>query len=652
MDRRHFHTATAIALLIALACALLSLGDTASAYDYVADGGFESDIGDWRSSKSELSIVDASDVTPAEGAHSARVAPNYTPASLYPPGFTIGPGDYTFSARVRRSTAGTGIALQWALGGADASPLVEAGGGVDEWILVSTDVTVTDWAVLHLYIRFAGTAGDVFYADDVRFEGAAPVTPPPSASPTLAASATTAAMMTGTPSATFTTTPTPTATAIPIGPALRNAGFEEVAADGAPAGWAHFGGDLSAATLPAHSGGGAARFDSATASTKWLYQAVTVDPDAGYEFAAWLFDADDHVASAFLRVSWYASDDGSGVSIGSADSVTRIDAPREDYQRLTTGGVAAPATARSAKLRVMLAPASAARTAIYVDDASFGPAPVLPTPAAETTAPPLAVDQGVGEAAPPGISAVLGANSRPRAATTAPSIGTDLRSASRVLINEVMYDPDGATSDSDGEWVELYNAGAVPVDLGGWTLSDSASGDVLPQVTILQDATLVVAASNSFRGAYPWFNGRAVVLGGRIGNALGNDGDRLVLRDSSDAVADAISWGTDTSVFAPAIADVPAGHSIERRTAGSDTDQASDWIDNDRPSPGLVSAVAAGKSQRLNSGTQPRIIAAGGGSWFGVWAPWIVAAVAPTALAGFASARLLRLAAQRLRRRP
>jgi hypothetical protein len=643
MDRRHFKAAAATALLIALAYALLALGDTASAYDYVPGGGFESGTDGWRAAQADLSAVDASVVTPADGAYSARIVLGSSPASLSPPGITVGPGTYTFSARVRRTILADGISLQATLDGT-ASLAVEAEPGVDEWVPVSTEVAVTSWSFMNLYVRFAGTAGDFFYVDDVRFEGAAPVTPLPSASPTLAASATAPATTTGTP------TPTPTATLIPIGPALRNTGFEDVAADGAPEGWAHFGGRLSAATSPARGGALAARLESTTASTKWLYQAVTVAPGAAYEFAAWLFDADDHVASAFLRVSWYASDDGSGTSIGSLDSVTRIDAPQDGYQRLTTGGVVAPSAARSAKLRVILAPVSEARAVIYVDDASFGATSAAPTPATDATAPPADAGSGGSEAAPPGSSAVLGATTRQRAATTAPPTATDRRSTSRVVINEVMYDPEGDTSDSAGEWVELYNAGAVPVDLGGWTLSDSASGDVLPQVTILQNEMLIIAASDSLPDAYPAFSGRAVVLGGRIGNALGNDGDSLVLRDASGAAADAISWGSDTSVFAPAIADVPAGHSIERRIAGSDTDNASDWIDNDRPSPGLPIAAAAGKPQRLNGGTPPRIIAAGGGSRFAAWAPWLVAAVASTALAGVASARILPLAAQRLRR--
>ena len=43
----------------------------------------------------------------------------------------------------------------------------------------------------------------------------------------------------------------------------------------------------------------------------------------------------------------------------------------------------------------------------------------------------------------------------------------------QVVISEILYDPAGA--DQGNEWVELYNAGAAPVDLTKWTFSDGAT---------------------------------------------------------------------------------------------------------------------------------------------------------------------------------
>jgi thiamine phosphate synthase YjbQ (UPF0047 family) len=42
-----------------------------------------------------------------------------------------------------------------------------------------------------------------------------------------------------------------------------------------------------------------------------------------------------------------------------------------------------------------------------------------------------------------------------------------------VTINEIMYDPDG--SDTNREWVELYNDGGSSVDLSAWEICRSRS---------------------------------------------------------------------------------------------------------------------------------------------------------------------------------
>ena len=73
---------------------------------------------------------------------------------------------------------------------------------------------------------------------------------------------------------------------------------------------------------------------------------------------------------------------------------------------------------------------------------------------------------------------------------------------------------------------------------------------------------------------------------GKIGNGLGNSGDRLVLRDAAGRLVDAVSYGDDTTALSPAIPLVAAGHSLERSPPGHDTDAAGDFVDNAQPSPG------------------------------------------------------------------
>jgi len=161
-------------------------------------------------------------------------------------------------------------------------------------------------------------------------------------------------------------------------------------------------------------------------------------------------------------------------------------------------------------------------------------------------------------------------------------------SSSTVLISEVLYDPLG--TEPNDEWIEIFNSTASPMELTDWTIGDNLSTDVIsPTVTIPVGGCVVIAASEDFYTNYPGFTGDIVfVADGRIGNGLGNAGDRLVLKDSEGTVIDQMSYGTDTTVFDPACPDVAEGHSLERSPANVDTDTAEDWIDQESPDPGSV----------------------------------------------------------------
>jgi hypothetical protein len=104
---------------------------------------------------------------------------------------------------------------------------------------------------------------------------------------------------------------------------------------------------------------------SSTGSTKWAYQAVLVEPGANYEAAALAMNVD--AREAFLRVSWYASEDGSGEALDSSDSGSVVLAGSPVFERVATGVVRAPSEARSAKVRLMLRPGSGGSSTVYFD---------------------------------------------------------------------------------------------------------------------------------------------------------------------------------------------------------------------------------------------------------------------------------------------
>jgi len=156
-----------------------------------------------------------------------------------------------------------------------------------------------------------------------------------------------------------------------------------------------------------------------------------------------------------------------------------------------------------------------------------------------------------------------------------------------IVINEVQYDPVQGGTDAAFEWLELLNRTDRTVDLTDWRIADNYGVDYLPSLLLAPGGFAVIAAGSGFYDNFPDFTGDIVfVADGSIGNGLNNDGDHLILMDSTERVIDALSYGDDTTIMLPSCLDVAGGHSLERQPAGLDTDQASDFVDNGAPSPG------------------------------------------------------------------
>ncbi|HXK33071.1 MAG TPA: lamin tail domain-containing protein [Dehalococcoidia bacterium] len=594
---------------------ILSVPQAATAqsadYDYVANGGFEAGIAGWTITGGQVDAVDASVVVPAEGAAAARMRPDGGAFNLRQTNWDgAPPGEYTVKASV------------YATAPAEVRLVVSADPGrhlldvllppiTNAWHEVETTLTLPGEHAVTMAVVGSAPAGTAVYVDAVRLLGPPPATPtstrthtPP---PTDTPSVTRTPTRTPTPSRTPAASATVPREAAGYAPGFANGGFEEVA-DGVPERWEKYGGELAATSSRVRTGSMAARFASGTGSLKWMYQTVSVTGGDGYEFGAWIWHDDGGVASAYLRISWYASEDGSGEAITTADSTTTLEAPAAEWRHLTTGGVAAPAGARSAKLRIMFAPRGEAHAALSVDDATFGPATVAPSA-------PAASDPSASVAASGRSQAESGGSGGPRVVRggEAPPAGTT--SGSPIVINEVLYDPAQDGDDADNEWIELYNAGDAPVDLGGWTVADNRSSDRLPAFVLEPGGFVVVAARDAFLANYPQFDGDVIVLESNIGNQLGNDGDLVALIDPGGRFADAVSWGDDGAALSPPIEDAPEGHSLERRTAGVDTDRAADFLDNERPSPGEPYGAPGAEVTAGGDGPAVRVLPAAGESY-------------------------------------
>lgn len=174
-----------------------------------------------------------------------------------------------------------------------------------------------------------------------------------------------------------------------------------------------------------------------------------------------------------------------------------------------------------------------------------------------------------------------------------------------VVFSEIFYDTPG--TDSQEEWVELYNGTGSAVDLSGWTITDNngtGSSITIPGGTTIQSGTYLTIATNStgFNALYGY---DADVYGSLP--ALNNSGDALLLADNTSSVIDAVAWEGGASSGVPSgwgsssAPSASTGNSIIRTSVTTDTDSFSDWS----------SASGNGNPQTQPTNTPPVAVANG-----------------------------------------
>lgn len=115
-----------------------------------------------------------------------------------------------------------------------------------------------------------------------------------------------------------------------------------------------------------------------------------------------------------------------------------------------------------------------------------------------------------------------------------------------VVVNELQYQP----SSGEPEWIELFNAGAEPIDLKGWTVSDASVTTShrlsdIPQM--IPPAGFVVVAADSVEFRAVWSGVHVMLLQSNGFPSLNNGGDLVLLRDAQGRCMDSVwyqqSWG-------------------------------------------------------------------------------------------------------------
>lgn len=169
-----------------------------------------------------------------------------------------------------------------------------------------------------------------------------------------------------------------------------------------------------------------------------------------------------------------------------------------------------------------------------------------------------------------------------------------------LVISEILATPAGGEA---GEFVELWNPGTAPMDIGGFSFS-GVEGVLPPGLEIAPGARVVVASKtdpDGFRRRYP-----GVTIAGWFRGNLADGGERLALRNRRLETVASLAWRSSSAWPATA-----GGRSLELVDPRLDPFDPLSW----RPSP-LPHGTPGSPSDRPGLGPGPELseIFAGGGS--------------------------------------
>ena len=119
-----------------------------------------------------------------------------------------------------------------------------------------------------------------------------------------------------------------------------------------------------------------------------------------------------------------------------------------------------------------------------------------------------------------------------------------------VSLNEVLADPapglagdangDGTRNSVEDEFVELVNYGDDGADVSGWWIEDlSGSSFTIPNGTVIPAGEMLTIFGGGTPTGIP---GEVVIVGGAIGNGLGNSRDGVILFDRNGEEVDWMLW--------------------------------------------------------------------------------------------------------------
>ena len=174
---------------------------------------------------------------------------------------------------------------------------------------------------------------------------------------------------------------------------------------------------------------------------------------------------------------------------------------------------------------------------------------------------------------------------------------------SDIVINEIMFKP--LSGLKDDQFVELYNQGATPVDLGGWKLNHGVTF-TFPTGTVIAPKGFVVAAKNASRMLTNYPNLSSSITLGNFGGSLSGGGERLTLSRPMPFVTVGKKGQLNTNINDVPVEDIAygvggrwgqwsdaGGGSMELRDPRSDRRLAANWADSDESGKATWTTIAA-----------------------------------------------------------
>lgn len=170
-------------------------------------------------------------------------------------------------------------------------------------------------------------------------------------------------------------------------------------------------------------------------------------------------------------------------------------------------------------------------------------------------------------------------------AQTPMALGGDMLSSNSVVINEFMEAPQSSSTETDGEWIELFNNTDNWINLSGWTIENNYGQEIILSTYLLPPRSYYVLAACGNENLNGGFTPDFV-----YGSFTIQDTGTISLLSISSILIDEIQYDSSWPIA--------AGFSCERINPGWVSSLASSWDlstlsygDGDMGTPGAQNSV-------------------------------------------------------------